>query len=152
MYDFSRLWQGNTLTVQTDCEAGTAALAFALAGELHAGSLVALDGDLGAGKTAFARGIARGLGVGEHITSPTFTLLRVYESGRLPLYHFDVYRVGSEGLEDIGFYECAEGDGVCIVEWAGLIREELPAKRLDITIRQTGENDREITISPAGWE
>ncbi|MGI6153808.1 MAG: tRNA (adenosine(37)-N6)-threonylcarbamoyltransferase complex ATPase subunit type 1 TsaE [Christensenellaceae bacterium] len=115
------------------------------------GSFIGLYGDLGAGKTTFVKGLAEGLGVTETITSPTYTLLLVYESGRIPLYHYDVYRCDStDELADLDFYEKAEGDGVCVVEWADRIEEALPAKRWDIKLEYAPENKRKITVSEVG--
>lgn len=132
---------------KTNSEEETIACAAAFAKTLAAGRFISLDGDLGAGKTAFAKGIARGLGVKESVVSPTYTILRVYESGRLPLYHYDVYRMESEDdLQDIGFYDYAEGDGVCVCEWAGRIAEALPQNHTSVTIRYVDENKREIEI------
>lgn len=137
--------------IYTNGEDETVAWAESLAATLEAGCFIAVDGDLGAGKTAFARGIARGLGVVEPVVSPTFTLLRAYDSGMLPLYHFDVYRIGgAEELDDIGFFDYAEGDGVCVCEWAARIADELPACRLDVLIERTGEHTRKITWSDTG--
>ena len=113
------------------------------------GEIYALDGDLGAGKTVFAKGFAKGLGIEESINSPTFTILQVYEEGRLPLYHFDVYRI-EDPLEmaEIGYEEYFDGSGVCLVEWASLIEEILPKETVHITMtRCEGEdNSRLITI------
>jgi tRNA threonylcarbamoyladenosine biosynthesis protein TsaE len=131
----------------TEDEGGTAELAARLAETLEPGSFVALRGDLGAGKTAFARGVAVRLGVAEHVLSPTFTLLRVYESGRLPFYHFDVYRIAcADELNDAGFYEYAYGGGVCLCEWAELIEEELPEDRIDVRIERLDDSKRRITV------
>lgn len=94
---------------------------------LSAGDVVAMVGDLGTGKTTLTGYIARGLGIKETVSSPTFTIIKEYNSGRLPLYHFDVYRIGDpEELFNIGADEYFDGDGVCVVEWADLVSEELP--------------------------
>jgi len=112
--------------------AETVALAESLARKARPGDVLCLCGPLGAGKTAFAQGFARGLGIARPVTSPTFTLVQVYEEGRLPLYHFDLYRLISDGavseeaLDDIGFEEYIEGEGVCLVEWAEEARAWLP--------------------------
>ncbi len=134
--------------IETHGEKETAEYAASFAGELKSGAFVALRGGLGAGKTAFTRGIAQGLGVKEPVVSPTFTLLRVYESGRLPLYHFDVYRIGdAEELAEIGFSEYADAQGVCVCEWADLIEEELPEERIDIVIERVDDDTRKIVVT-----
>lgn len=99
------------------------------------GQVYALTGDLGVGKTVFTQGVAAGLGITEAVNSPTFTILQIYESGRLPFYHFDVYRIGDiEEMEEIGYEDCFYGEGVCLVEWAGLIEEILPENYIRIEI------------------
>lgn len=108
-----------------------------LAERAVSGDIYCLSGDLGAGKTAFAQGFAKGLGVTEDVTSPTFTILCVYESGRLPLYHFDVYRFEDAcELEDIGGDEYLYGDGVCLIEWSEKIKEYLPGKVKNVIIKK----------------
>ena len=115
------------------------------------GSVYTLIGDLGVGKTVFAQGIAEGLGITEPICSPTFTIVQVYEEGRMPFYHFDVYRIGDiEEMEEIGYEDYFYGEGVCMIEWANLIEEILPQKRWDITIEkdlEKGFDYRKITIN-----
>ncbi len=99
------------------------------------GQIYCLDGDLGAGKTVFARGFAGVLGITEPVTSPTFTIIKEYEEGRLPFYHFDVYRIGDPGeMEMLGYEEYFYGKGVCLVEWSSLIEELLPPEALRIRI------------------
>lgn len=113
---------------------------------LKPGDVVALDGDLGAGKTVFAQGIAKGLGITDVIVSPTFTILREYD-GVPPLYHFDVYRIGDpDELFEIGFSEYLDGDGICVIEWAEKVPELLPAHTIRVRIEKTGNNTREIII------
>lgn len=103
---------------------------------LHKGDNVCLTGDLGTGKTAFAGGIAKALGIGGYITSPTFTIVNEYE-GRLPLYHFDVYRIGDAGeMFETGYDEYISGNGVTVIEWAELIKEILPTERIDVCIEK----------------
>jgi len=120
---------------------------------LHAGSVVCLSGDLGVGKTTMTKGIARALGVTEHVTSPTFTVLQEYESGRLPLYHFDVYRVSDpEELFELGFDEYIHGRGVTIIEWSDLIQDMLPEERIEVTMEKSefpgaDENERIIYLN-----
>ncbi len=116
----------------------------ALAERLAAGDVVALTGDLGAGKTTLAKAVARGLGVTETLTSPTFTIVQEYETGRLPLYHFDVYRVHDEDeLFEIGFDDYLHAGGVCLIEWADLISDLLPERTIRIALSYGGsENER----------
>jgi len=96
-----------------------------------------LNGDLGVGKTLFSQGFAKGLGVEESVNSPTFTIVQEYEDGRLPLYHFDVYRIeDSEEMEEVGFSDMVYGEGVCLIEWANLIADILPESRTTITIEK----------------
>lgn len=108
-----------------------------LAKEACPGEIYTLDGDLGVGKTIFTKGMARGLGIQEPVTSPTFTILQEYESGRLPLYHFDVYRIGDPGeMDEIGYEDYFYGQGICLIEWAGLIEELIPEEAVRITIEK----------------
>ena len=104
------------------------------------GEIYMLNGDLGVGKTVFTQGVAAGLGITEHINSPTFTIVQVYESGRLPFYHFDVYRIGDvEEMDEIGYEDYFFGNGLCIVEWAERIKELIPAEAKQITIEKNLE-------------
>lgn len=122
--------------------------------QARAGEVWALEGDLGTGKTVFTQGFASGLSVEEDVSSPTFTILQVYESGRLPLYHFDVYRIGDpEEMYEIGIDEYFYGQGVCLVEWAGLIEELLPERTIRICIEKDPEKGfdyRRITVTELG--
>jgi len=117
-----------------------------------AGCFIALYGGLGAGKSVFARGVARGLGVASPVQSPTYTLLNVYEEGRLPFYHFDAYRLGSEDeLEALGYEDCFFGSGVTVFEWAQRVEGLLPQDRLDVSIcAGKDENHRVIELTPLG--
>ena len=126
----------------------TTALAFKIGELIKKGSVITLEGDLGAGKTTFTKGLAKGLGVERNVNSPTFTIIKEYK-GRLPLYHMDVYRVEDE-YEDLGFQEYFEGEGVTVVEWAHLIADQLPAERLDIQVFYQGEMERRICMKPFG--
>lgn len=115
-----------------------------------AGEVYALIGDLGVGKTVFTKGFAQGLGITGPVNSPTFTILQIYEEGRIPLYHFDVYRIEEpEEMEEIGFDEYIDGDGVCLIEWAGRIEELLPEDVIVVFIEkdlEKGLDYRRITV------
>lgn len=117
--------------------------------QARAGEVYALYGDLGVGKTIFTQGFAAGLGITEPVNSPTFTIMQIYEEGRLPFYHFDVYRIADpEEMDEIGYEDYFYGDGVALIEWAGLIAELLPEKRMEITIEkdlEQGFDYRKIT-------
>ena len=114
------------------------------------GEVYALIGDLGAGKTVFTKGFAQGLGIEEPVNSPTFTILQIYEEGRIPLYHFDVYRIEEpEEMEEVGFDEYIDGDGVCLIEWAGRIGDLLPPEVIVVRIEKNldrGPDYRRITV------
>ena len=114
------------------------------------GMVISLTGDLGVGKTVFTQGLAKGLGIEEPVNSPTFTIVQVYEEGRLPLYHFDVYRIGDiEEMDEIGYEDYFYGEGVCLIEWAELIREILPEQMCRVTIEkdlEKGFDYRKITL------
>lgn len=122
----------------------------ALGRQARPGDVYCLDGDLGVGKTVFTQGFAAGLGIEEPVNSPTFTIVQQYEDGRLPFYHFDVYRIGDvEEMEEIGYEDCFYGEGVCLIEWAELVREILPKDCIRITIEKNpaeGFDYRRITI------
>ena len=114
------------------------------------GMVISLTGDLGVGKTVFTQGLANGLGIEEPVNSPTFTIVQVYEKGRLPMYHFDVYRIGDiEEMDEIGYEDYFYGEGVCLIEWADLIREILPEQMCRVTIEkdlEKGFDYRKITL------
>ncbi len=118
--------------------------------EANAGQVFTLIGDLGVGKTVFTQGLAKGLGIEEPISSPTFTIVQVYEDGRLPFYHFDVYRIGDvEEMEEIGYEDYFYGEGVTLIEWSNLIEEILPKQRTEIVIEKdlsNGFDYRKITV------
>lgn len=122
--------------------------------EAKAGEVYTLIGDLGVGKTVFTQGVAKGLGITEHVNSPTFTIVQIYDEGRLPFYHFDVYRIGDvEEMEEIGYQDCFYGEGICLIEWANLIEEILPDSYQQITIEkdlEKGFDYRRITLRKVG--
>ena len=132
-------------------EQETEALGEALVGTLAPGAVVAFTGDLGAGKTAFVRGMARGLGIKARVTSPTFTIVNEYEGGRLPLFHFDMYRLGSsDELFDIGWEDFLRRGGICAVEWSENVSDALEEDAVFIDIRRgEGPNQRIITVKGA---
>ena len=137
------------MEIVTNSPAETEAAGADLAARLGPGSVIAFTGDLGAGKTAFTRGLARGLGIKERVTSPTFTIVNEYEGGRLPLFHFDMYRLeGADALFDIGWEDYLDRGGVCAVEWSELAEEALPPETVFVTIARSPEadNSRVITI------
>ena len=115
------------------------------------GQVYTLVGDLGVGKTVFTQGVAAGLGITEPVNSPTFTIIQEYETGRMPFYHFDVYRIGDiEEMEEIGYDDYFYGNGICLIEWANLIEEILPEHIIEITIEKNlekGFDYRKITVT-----
>lgn len=135
---------------ETYCAKETFALGRQIGEAARPGTIIALEGDLGVGKTVFTQGVARGLGISEPVNSPTFTIVQVYEGGRLPFYHFDVYRISDvEEMEEIGYEDCFYAEGVCLVEWANLIQELIPADRCLVRIEkdlQKGFDYRRITV------
>lgn len=138
------------LTIETNSAEETFALGEKTGRESRPGQVYTLIGDLGVGKTVFTQGVAAGLGIAEPVSSPTFTIVQVYDGGRIPFYHFDVYRIGDvEEMEEIGYEDCFYGEGVCLVEWADLIEEILPERYSRITIEKDlkkGFDYRKITI------
>lgn len=135
-------------------EGETEAIGRDLAARLAPGAVVAFTGDLGAGKTAFVRGMAQGLGISQRVTSPTFTIVNEYEGGRLPLFHFDMYRLrDAEDLFDIGWEDFLAQGGICAVEWSENIRPALDEETIYVDIRRgEGENDRILTLHGPGLE
>jgi len=138
------------MTIETRSPEETFALAERIAEKAQPGQIYTLDGDLGVGKTVFAQGIAAGLGITEPVASPTFTIVQEYTSGRMPLYHFDVYRIEEpEEMDEIGYEDYFYGSGICLVEWAHLVPEILPEDVIRITIEKDpseGFDYRKITI------
>ncbi len=139
------------MIIETNSEKETFELGKKIGENAKAGQIYTLTGDLGVGKTVFTQGLAAGLGITEPVNSPTFTIVQMYEDGRLPFYHFDVYRIGDiEEMEEIGYEYCFYGEGVCLIEWADLIQEILPPDVIAIEIEKNlekGFDYRKITIS-----
>ena len=131
-------------------EKETFAIGETIGKQIRPGEVYALLGDLGVGKTVLTKGLAKGLGITESVNSPTFTIVQIYEEGRLPLYHFDVYRIADpEEMDEIGYEDYFYGEGVCLVEWANLIEELMPPDTKWITIEKElskGFSYRKITI------
>jgi tRNA threonylcarbamoyladenosine biosynthesis protein TsaE len=134
--------------IMTNTPEETGEFAERLARYLKAGDVITLEGDLGAGKTTFTKGLAKGLGVKKTVNSPTFTIIKEYK-GRLPFYHMDVYRL-DDSFEDLGFDEYFEGGGVTVVEWAHLIEDQLPQELLSLSIYREGDTVRKIVLKPYG--
>ena len=137
----------------TNSEEETERLGARLAVKLEPGAVIAFTGDLGAGKTAFTRGLARGLGIPDRVTSPTFTIVNEYEGGRLPLFHFDMYRLGGEeDLFDIGWEDYLDRGGVCAVEWSERVEEALPEDAVTVSFARCPEEEnwRVITMEGVG--
>lgn len=140
------------LTFYAKDEQETKEIAASLAKMLNGGDVVLLEGNLGAGKTTFTKGLAEGLGIKRVIKSPTYTLIREYDEGRVPLYHMDVYRLEETGGTDLGLEEYFEGEGISVIEWATFIPEDIPEQHLEIRLKPSGEElmEREITFIPKG--
>lgn len=127
----------------------TMELAENIESEKFPGMIICLDGELGSGKTVFVKGFAKSLGIEETITSPTFNLIKEYNSGEMPLYHMDVYRLDKE-TSSIGFEDYFNKDAVCMIEWAEMINDSLPKERLQISFRIVDENTRVLVLTPFG--
>lgn len=144
----------NQYVIETYSPEETFALGKSIGQKSQPGQVYTLIGDLGVGKTVFTQGVADGLGITEPVNSPTFTIVQIYEEGRMPFYHFDVYRIGDiEEMEEIGYEDCFYGDGLCLIEWANLIEEILPEHYSRITIEKDPEKGfdyRKITIEEIG--
>lgn len=138
------------MIIETYSEKETFELGYKLAQEARPGQVFSLVGDLGVGKTVLTKGMAEGLGITEPVSSPTFTIVQVYEEGRMPFYHFDVYRIGDpEEMDEIGYEDYFYGQGICLVEWANLIEELMPEDTIRITIEKDldkGFDYRKITV------
>ena len=139
------------MRIESNSEKETFEIGVNIGKKAQAGEVYTLIGDLGVGKTVFTQGVAEGLGITEPVNSPTFTILQVYDEGRLPFYHFDVYRIGDESeMDEIGFEEYVYGDGVCFIEWADLIKGIIPKKHTRIEIKKDlskGFDYRDIEIT-----
>lgn len=142
------------MVIETNSPEETFQAGMRLGEKAEAGQVFTLTGDLGVGKTVFTQGLAKGLGIEEPVSSPTFTIVQVYDGGRLPFYHFDVYRIGDvEEMDEVGFDDYVMGDGVSLIEWADLIEEILPEKRTKILIEkdlERGFDYRRITVTQEG--
>lgn len=138
------------MIIETNSEKETWQLGYDLAVKAQPGDIVTLTGDLGTGKTVLAQGFAQGLGVDDYVNSPTFTIVQVYEEGRLPFYHFDVYRIADpDEIDEIGFDEYVYGDGVSLIEWAELLEDRTPRKVIRIVIEKDpskGFDYRRVTV------
>jgi tRNA threonylcarbamoyladenosine biosynthesis protein TsaE len=138
------------MDIETYSAEETFALGEKIGREAKPGQIYTLIGDLGVGKTVFTQGVAKGLGITEPVSSPTFTIVQIYDEGRMPFYHFDVYRIGDvEEMDEIGYEDCFYGEGLCLIEWANLIEEILPEHYVQITIEkdlEKGFDYRRITI------
>lgn len=140
----------NKKIYHSNTEQETFALGVEIGQSCKGGEIILLNGDLGVGKTIFSKGMGKGLGIEEPISSPTFTVVQIYEKGRLPLYHFDVYRIADiEEMDEIGYEDYFYGNGVCLIEWAALIKEILPKDVISVTIKkdlEKGFDYREISV------
>ena len=139
------------MIIETNSEKESFELGKKIGETAKAGQIYTLTGDLGVGKTVFTEGLAAGLGITEPVNSPTFTIVQIYEEGRMPFYHFDVYRIGDvEEMDEIGYEDCFYGEGVCLIEWAELIEEILPEHVIAVTIEkdlEQGFDYRKITLT-----
>ncbi|MDO4680125.1 MAG: tRNA (adenosine(37)-N6)-threonylcarbamoyltransferase complex ATPase subunit type 1 TsaE [Aerococcus sp.] len=138
------------MTIYWQNKTDTKRMAERLAAIVEPGDIICLDGDLGVGKTTFTRYFAQALGITAKIKSPTFTIVREYEEGKLPLYHMDAYRLEETGGDDLGIEEYLEGNGVSIIEWPAFIEEELGENYLWIAIKRVDETTRSLTLTPHG--
>ena len=138
----------NEYKVTTYSEEETLAVAQNIESEKFPNMIITLNGDLGSGKTIFTKGFASALEVQEEVTSPTFNIIKEYNSGQLPLYHMDVYRINDN--EDFGVEDYFNKDGICIIEWSELIEDRLPSERLDINFKIVDENTRVLLFVPHG--
>lgn len=142
------------MIIETRSAGETYELGMRVGEQAKPGQVYTLIGDLGVGKTVFTQGLAKGLGIEEPISSPTFTIVQVYEEGKLPFYHFDVYRIGDiSEMDEVGYEDYVYGEGVSLIEWANLIEEILPRQRVEITMEkdlEQGFDYRKIRIEEKG--
>lgn len=147
---FEKCAYGGNMVFETMSEEETFELGEKLGQNAKQGQIICLDGDLGVGKTVFTQGFAKGLGIEESVNSPTFTIVQVYDEGYIPLYHFDVYRIGDpEEMYEIGYEEYFFGEGVCLIEWSKLIEELIPEEAVRVIIEKNldkGLDYRKITV------
>jgi len=138
------------MIIETHGPEETFALGVKIGENARPGQVYTLNGDLGVGKTVFTQGVAKGLGIEEPVNSPTFTIVQIYDEGRMPFYHFDVYRIGDVSeMDEIGYEDCFFGEGICLVEWAELVEEIIPEDAISVTIEKNleqGTDYRKITI------
>lgn len=128
----------------------TAAFAEDFAPALKTGDVLCLEGDLGIGKTTFTRYLARALGVGAAVKSPTYTIVREYEGENFPIYHIDAYRLEETGAEDVGLADYLDSDGLCVIEWPQFIQDELPLNYLWLKLTRQGDGERQLTVEGVG--
>lgn len=141
------------VTYSSNSPEDTLKIAYEIALKTLPGTIICLNGDLGVGKTVFTKGFAKGLGIKEHVVSPTFTIMQSYTDGKMPLYHFDVYRIDDiSEMDEIGYEDCFYGDGVTLIEWSEKIEELIPAGAIYVTIKKNlekGFDYRDIEIKKA---
>ena len=133
------------------CEEDTLELAENIESEKFPGMVICLDGELGSGKTVFVKGFAKALGINETITSPTFSLVKEYYDGEMPLFHMDVYRL-DEGADSFGLSDYLNQDGICIIEWPEMVQDQLPEERLDVKIKVIDDDTRVLVFTPYGQQ
>ena len=133
------------------CEQDTLEIAENIESEKFPGMVICLDGELGSGKTVFVKGFAKALGINETITSPTFSLVKEYYEGEMPLFHMDVYRL-DEGADSFGLSDYLNEDGICIIEWPEMVQDQLPDERLDVKIKVLDDDTRVLVFTPYGQQ
>ena len=133
------------------CEQDTLEIAENIESEKFPGMVICLDGELGSGKTVFVKGFAKAVGINETITSPTFSLVKEYYEGEMPLFHMDVYRL-DEGADSFGLSDYLNQDGICIIEWPEMVQDQLPDERLDVKIKVIDDDTRVLVFTPYGQQ